>query len=119
LVSSFFFSWQRKERWERERASQHVYRQLSDAMVLLDRIFAAADGAGEARKEASPCEDGGGVRRGLQQLMRHFAACGGRNRKPAAACQRCRRAFQLLRLHASVCDDDRAGGEPCRVPMCR
>ncbi|TKW40093.1 hypothetical protein SEVIR_1G223600v4 [Setaria viridis] len=104
---------QRKERWERERASQHVYRQLSDAMVLLDHIFAAADGAWEACKEASPCEDG--VRRGLEQLMRHFAACGGRNRKPAA-CQRCRRAFQLLRLHASVCE--RAGGEPCRVPLC-
>ncbi|CAL4886907.1 unnamed protein product [Urochloa decumbens] len=99
---------QRKERWGRERASQHVYRQLSDAMALLDRIF-----AGETHAEASPCEDG--VRRGLEQLMRHFAACGGRTRKPAA-CPRCRRAFQLLRLHASVCD--RAGGEPCRVPFC-
>ncbi|CAN6244985.1 unnamed protein product [Urochloa humidicola] len=79
---------QRKERWERERASQHVYRQLSDAMALLDRIFSGAS-------EASPCDDG--VRRGLEQLMRHFAACGGRTRKPAA-CPRCRRAFQLLRL---------------------
>ncbi|CAN6273327.1 unnamed protein product [Urochloa humidicola] len=98
---------QRKERWERERASQHVYRQLSDAMALLDRIFSGAS-------EASPCDDG--VRRGLEQLMRHFAACGGRTRKPAA-CPRCRRAFQLLRLHASVCDD-RAGGEPCKVPLC-
>ncbi|CAL4968432.1 unnamed protein product [Urochloa decumbens] len=99
---------QRKERWERERASQHVYRQLSDAMALLDRIF-----AGETHAEASPCEDG--VRRGLEQLMRHFASCGGRTRKPAG-CPRCRRAFQLLRLHASVCD--RAGGEPCKVPLC-
>ncbi|CAL5021096.1 unnamed protein product [Urochloa decumbens] len=98
---------QRKERWQRERASQHVYRQLSDAMVLLDRNFA---GDGAAR---DACEDG--VRRGLDQLMRHFAACGGRTRKPAA-CPRCRRAFQLLRLHASVCDG--AGGEPCRVPLC-
>ncbi|CAN6252182.1 unnamed protein product [Urochloa humidicola] len=104
---------QRKERWERERASQHVYRQLSDAMALLDHIFSGAGAASEACTEASPCEDG--VRRGLEQLMRHFAACGGRTRKPAA-CPRCRRAFQLLRLHASVCDG--AGGEPCRVPLC-
>lgn len=100
------------------RASQHVFRQLSDAMAFLDRIFAA----GEACPEASPppCEDGG-VRRGLEQLMRHFAVCGrSRTRKkPAAACPRCRRAFQLLRLHASVCDRAGAGGEPCRVPLCR
>ncbi|KAJ1279809.1 hypothetical protein BS78_04G184200 [Paspalum vaginatum] len=105
---------QRKERWERERASQHVYRQLSDAMAFLDRIFAAGGPPSELRTEASPCEDG--VRRGLEQLMRHFAACD-RARKPPA-CPRCRRAFQLLRLHASVCDRAGAGGEPCRVPLC-
>ncbi|PUZ76382.1 hypothetical protein GQ55_1G286000 [Panicum hallii var. hallii] len=109
---------QRKKRWERERASQHVYRQLSDAMAILDRIFAAG-GAGAAEvcaAEASPCEVDG-VRRGLEQLMRHFAACGGRARKPAA-CPRCRRALQLLRLHASVCEDRAGAGEPCRVPLC-
>jgi hypothetical protein len=110
---------QRKKRWERERASQHVYRQLSDAMAILDRIFAAGGaGAGEVcAAEASPCEVDG-VRRGLEQLMRHFAACGGRARKPAA-CPRCRRALQLLRLHASVCEDRAGAGEPCRVPLCR
>ncbi|KAF8762874.1 hypothetical protein HU200_008978 [Digitaria exilis] len=103
----------RKERWERVPASQHVYRQLSDAMALLDRIF--FDAGEEACAEASPpCELDGGVRRGLEQLMRHFAACGRRTRKPVAACPRCRRAFQLLRLHASVCD--LAGGEQCRFP---
>ncbi|XP_066318808.1 BTB/POZ and TAZ domain-containing protein 1-like [Miscanthus floridulus] len=103
---------QRKERWERERASQHVYGQLSDAMAFLDRIFAGTE-------EASSCEDEDGVRRGLEQLMRHFAACGGRTRKPAA-CPRCRRAFQLLRLHASVCDraGAGAGGDPCKVALC-
>nr|CAB3450256.1 unnamed protein product [Digitaria exilis] len=106
---------QRKERWERVRASQHVYRQLSDAMALLDSIF--FDAGEEACVEASPpCELDGVVRRGLEHLMRHFAACGRRTRKPVAACPRCRRAFQLLRLHASVCD--LAGGEPCRVPLC-
>ncbi|PWZ19984.1 BTB/POZ and TAZ domain-containing protein 2 [Zea mays] len=106
---------QRKERWERERASQHVYGQLSDAMAFLDRIF-AGDGEGwSACASAASSREDGGVRRGLEQLMRHLAACGGRTRKPAA-CPRCRRALQLLRLHASVCD--RAGGEPCNVPLC-
>ncbi|RLN07034.1 BTB/POZ and TAZ domain-containing protein 2-like [Panicum miliaceum] len=111
---------QRRKRWERERASQHVYRQLSDAMAFLDRIF-AADGAGAGAgevcaAETSRCEVDG-VRRGLEQLMRHFAACGGLARKPAA-CPRCRRALQLLRLHASVCEDRAGAGEPCRVPLC-
>ncbi|WVZ74770.1 hypothetical protein U9M48_022907 [Paspalum notatum var. saurae] len=109
---------QRKERWERERASQHVYRQLSDAMAFLDHIFAAGGPPSELRtEEASPCEDGA-VRRGLEQLMRHFAECDVRTSRKPAACPRCRRAFQLLRLHASVCDRDGAGGEPCRVPLC-
>ncbi|KAL6634051.1 hypothetical protein ACP70R_026722 [Stipagrostis hirtigluma subsp. patula] len=104
---------QRRERWERERAAQHVYRQLSDAMALLDRIF--ADG-GEGRREEAASSSG--VRRGLEQLMRHFAACGGGASRKPGCCPRCRRAAQLLRLHASVCDRA-AGGEPCRVPLCR
>ncbi|XP_062222867.1 BTB/POZ and TAZ domain-containing protein 1-like [Phragmites australis] len=106
---------QRKERWERERASQHVYRQLSDAMAFLDRFSTGGSSCvGEGREaEASSCDSAASVRRGLEQLMRHFAACG-RTRK-AASCPRCRRAVQLLRLHASVCD---SAGEPCRVPLC-
>jgi hypothetical protein len=91
-----------------------VYRQLSDAMALLDRVFAegsppcAGDGR-ELEAEASRCDDG--VRRGVDQLVRHLAGT-----KPA--CPQCRRAFQLLRLHAALCD--RAGNdEPCKVPRCR
>lgn len=101
-----------------------MYGQLSDAMAFLDRIFAgegSSSSSSVSASEASSCEDedeDGGVRRGLQQLMRHFAACGGRTRKPTA-CPRCRRAFQLLRLHASVCDRAGDGGEPCRVALCR
>ncbi|TVU29415.1 hypothetical protein EJB05_20980 [Eragrostis curvula] len=115
---------QRKERWVRERASQHVYRQLSDAMALLDRVFTQGSASSpkdpgcdgrDLEAEASPCGDGS-VRRGIEQLVRHLAACGGRARKPA--CPRCRRAFQLLRLHASLCDRAGAGSEPCRVPLC-
>ncbi|GJN21492.1 hypothetical protein PR202_gb08973 [Eleusine coracana subsp. coracana] len=81
---------QRKERWVRERASQHVYRQLSDAMALLDRVFTQGSScAGDGREleeeeeaEASPRDDSS-VRRGVDQLVRHLAACGRRARKPA------------------------------------
>ncbi|KAK3158370.1 hypothetical protein QOZ80_2AG0136250 [Eleusine coracana subsp. coracana] len=108
---------QRKERWVRERASQHVYRQLSDAMALLDRVYTQGSScAGDGREleeeaEASPRDDSS-VRRGVDQLVRHLAACG-RARNPA--CPRCRRAVQLLRLHAALCD---RADEPCRVPLC-
>ncbi|GJM85438.1 hypothetical protein PR202_ga01884 [Eleusine coracana subsp. coracana] len=107
----------RKERWVRERASQHVYRQLSDAMALLDRVYTQGSScAGDGREleeeaEASPRDDSS-VRRGVDQLVRHLAACG-RARNPA--CPRCRRAVQLLRLHAALCD---RADEPCRVPLC-
>ncbi|CAM0945404.1 unnamed protein product [Alopecurus aequalis] len=104
---------QRKKRWERERASQAVYRQLSDAMASLDRVFT----------EASPApydNDGSGgactARQGILQLVRHLAGCG--NKGGAGGCPHCKRIFQLLRLHASVCDRAAAHGEPCRVPLC-
>ncbi|XP_051193988.1 BTB/POZ and TAZ domain-containing protein 1 [Lolium perenne] len=97
---------QRKKRWERERASQDVYRQLSDAMASLDRAFT----------EAYPCDDDGSgactARQGIVQLVRHLAGCG--NKGGGGGCPHCKRIFQLLRLHSSVCDR----AEPCRVPLC-
>uniref|UniRef100_A0A0D9VHU6 BTB domain-containing protein n=1 Tax=Leersia perrieri TaxID=77586 RepID=A0A0D9VHU6_9ORYZ len=93
---------QRKERWERERRSQNVYLNLSDAMAALEHVFFAAD---------ERC-DGGPHRRGVLQLRRHVAGCG---RKVAGGCPHCRRFFQLLRLHSSVCDDD---DDSCGVPLC-
>ncbi|PNT68965.1 hypothetical protein BRADI_3g47784v3 [Brachypodium distachyon] len=100
---------QRKKRWDRERASQAVYRQLSDAMASLERVFLT---------EASPCDDNDRgactAHQGLVQLTRHLAGCG--NKGGEGGCQHCNRMFQLLRLHSSVCH--RAHGEPCRVPLC-
>uniref|UniRef100_J3LEF4 Uncharacterized protein n=1 Tax=Oryza brachyantha TaxID=4533 RepID=J3LEF4_ORYBR len=45
-------------------------------------------------------------RRGLLQLTRHVAG----------GCPHCRRFFQLLRLHSSVCA--RPDGDSCGVPLC-
>lgn len=106
---------QRKERWERERASQDVYRQLSDAMASLEHIFADGSScAGEGCTGASCADNGVRMRQDLLQLMRHFAGCG--KKGGGGGCPHCRRIFQLLRLHSSICN--RADGEPCRVPLC-
>uniref|UniRef100_A0ACD5VFA6 Uncharacterized protein n=1 Tax=Avena sativa TaxID=4498 RepID=A0ACD5VFA6_AVESA len=95
---------QRKKRWERERASHAVYRELSDAMAFLECAFT----------EASPCDDDGSGRactgrQGILQLVRHLAGCGNKG-----GCPQCKSIFQLLRLHSSVCDR----AKPCRVPLC-
>jgi hypothetical protein len=45
--------------------------------------------------------------------VRHLAGCG--NKGGGGGCPHCKRIFQLLRLHSSVCDR----AEPCRVPLCR
>uniref|UniRef100_A0A0D9YUG6 BTB domain-containing protein n=1 Tax=Oryza glumipatula TaxID=40148 RepID=A0A0D9YUG6_9ORYZ len=108
---------QRKERWGRERGSQGVYLQLSDAMAALERVFAgAARGSpppprtGQCCRRASPCAH----RRGLLQLARHFfAGCG---RRVAGGCTPCRRFFLLLRLHSSVCD--KSDDDSCGVALC-
>jgi len=49
---------------------------------------------------------------GLQFLIRHFATC---KRRISGGCSRCKRMWQLLRLHSSICDQS----DVCRVPLCR
>uniref|UniRef100_A0A0E0K1Y3 BTB domain-containing protein n=1 Tax=Oryza punctata TaxID=4537 RepID=A0A0E0K1Y3_ORYPU len=109
---------QRKERWLRERDFQDVYMQLSDAMTALEHVFAHGSPSrctGQCCTGAYSC-GGGGLcthRRGLLQLARHFAGCG---RSVAGGCTPCRRFFQLLRLHSSVCY--RSDDDSCGVPLC-
>ncbi|KAF0929415.1 hypothetical protein E2562_021428 [Oryza meyeriana var. granulata] len=85
-------------------------------MGALDHVF--TDGSpctgeccvGASRGDGSACTH----RRGLLQLARHFAGCGS---SAAGGCTHCRRFFQLLRLHSSVCD--RSDDDSCSVPLCR
>ncbi|KAE8811421.1 Histone acetyltransferase HAC5 [Hordeum vulgare] len=100
---------QRKERWARERAALEACRQLGEAMASLEHIF-PGDGAVCAD---APCAKAGCTCRGLQLLMRHFAACA--KKAAPGGCARCKRMLQLFRLHASVCHRP---DQACRVPLC-
>lgn len=50
--------------------------------------------------------------KGLELLVRHFAAC--KLRVPGG-CIHCKRMWQLLELHSRLCDNS----DICRVPLCR
>ncbi|CAA6659607.1 unnamed protein product [Spirodela intermedia] len=93
----------REKRRARNRKAQSVYLQLSEAMECLRHICT------EGCTEQGPCP-WFRTCQGLQRLIRHFATC---ERKKTTAtgggCAQCKRMWQLLRLHASVCDQP----EPC------
>ncbi|XP_062207810.1 BTB/POZ and TAZ domain-containing protein 1-like [Phragmites australis] len=100
----------RRRRWRRKRAEQRVYMELSEAMDCLDHI--CTEGCTEVgpagRAPApSPCALYATCR-GLQLLIRHFSKC---HRKSCALCQR---MWQLLRLHAALCDQPGR----CNTPLC-
>lgn len=109
-----FLTWQRQRRRRRKREEQGVYMELSEAMECLQHIFTEGCtdvGPFDQEPRRSPC-----VRfatcRGLQHLIRHFAACD--HRRHRRSCPRCKRMWQLLRLHSSICDQP----DPCKVPLC-
>ncbi|XP_038893905.1 BTB/POZ and TAZ domain-containing protein 1-like [Benincasa hispida] len=106
----------RKKRCRRQRKEQRVYLQLSDAMECLEHICKeGCTNVGPLDVEPTkkqPCSKFSTCR-GVQLLIKHFATC--ENRVHGGACWRCKRMWQLLRLHASICDQSDA----CKVPLCR
>ncbi|RRT35542.1 hypothetical protein B296_00047908 [Ensete ventricosum] len=113
---SFGIQWhaQREKRWRRERGDQEMYRQLSEAMDCLQHICTEGCtdvGPHNSRPPAYPCASFSTCE-GLQLLIRHFAACG--RKLPPKGCTHCKRMWQLLRLHSSLCDQP----DSCRVPLC-
>nr|GMD53867.1 BTB/POZ and TAZ domain-containing protein 4-like [Ipomoea batatas] len=50
--------------------------------------------------------------KGLEALIRHFAAC--KMRVPGG-CKRCKRMWQVFELHSRLCADS----DNCKVPLCR
>lgn len=107
---------QREKRRIRNREDQSLYLQLSEAMECLHHICTeGCTNLGpcdqEPNKNKGPCKRFSTCR-GLQLLIRHFATCGKRVR---GGCSNCRRMWQLLRLHSSICDQP----GPCKVPLCR
>jgi hypothetical protein len=98
---------ERKKRWKQQRAAQQVYQQLTEAMDCLEHIF--TDGCTEKRE---PCTQFDSCQ-GLKLLMQHFATC---NKKltQGGGCLRCKRMWQLFRLHSSTCHESKY----CKVPFC-
>ncbi|KAM5571840.1 BTB/POZ and TAZ domain-containing protein 1-like [Rosa sericea] len=106
----------RKKRTRRHREEQRLYLQLSEAMECLEHICTeGCTSVGpydmEPGQKRGPCSKFGTCQ-GLQHLFQHFATC---KRRVNGGCLRCKRMWQLLRLHSSMCDQS----DSCRVPLCR
>ncbi|XP_074268810.1 BTB/POZ and TAZ domain-containing protein 1-like [Silene latifolia] len=106
----------RKKRTKRHKEEQSLYLQLSDAMECLVHICTeGCTSVGphdmDPTKNKQPCKRYSTCH-GLQTLIRHFAMC---KKRVNGGCARCKRMWQLLKLHASMCDHP----DHCRVPLCR
>ncbi|KAJ9163835.1 hypothetical protein P3X46_023463 [Hevea brasiliensis] len=106
----------RKKRTRRHREEQSLYMELSVAMDCLEHICTeGCTSVGpcdvQPNKKRGPCSKFSTCQ-GLQLLIKHFATC--RNRVNGG-CSRCKRMWQLLRLHSSMCDHL----DSCKVPLCR
>lgn len=106
----------RKKRNRRHREEQSLYQQLSEAMECLEHIFKeGCTSVGpydvDPNKQRGPCGKFSTCQ-GVQLLIRHFATC---KTRVNGGCIRCKRMWQLLRLHSSICDQP----DQCRVPLCR
>ncbi|KAG9138016.1 hypothetical protein Leryth_001278 [Lithospermum erythrorhizon] len=110
----------RKKRAKRHMREQNIYLQLSEAMECLEHICT------EGCTSVGPYDMEPGVKKGpcnkfstcqgLQLSIKHFAAC--KTRKANGGCSRCKRMWQLLRLHASICEHQ-TDNDKCKVPLCR
>ncbi|OMP09209.1 Zinc finger, TAZ-type [Corchorus olitorius] len=108
----------RKKRTRRHRKEQSLYLELSEAMECIEHI--CTEGCTtvgphdmEPEKKTGPCNKYATCQ-GVQLLIKHFASCKRRNNN-GGGCSRCKRMWQLLRLHSSICDQP----DSCRVPLCR
>ncbi|XP_057473519.1 BTB/POZ and TAZ domain-containing protein 1-like [Actinidia eriantha] len=106
----------RKKRRKRHREEQSLYLQLSEAMECLEHLCtegctSVGPSDVEPTKNKGPCSRFATCQ-GLQLLIRHFATC---KMRVNGGCGRCKRMWQLFRLHSSICDQP----DLCRVPLCR
>ncbi|KAG6573485.1 BTB/POZ and TAZ domain-containing protein 1 [Cucurbita argyrosperma subsp. argyrosperma] len=105
----------RKKRCRRQRKEKRMYLQLSDAIECVEHICkeGCTDvGPHDAEPTKKPCSKFSTCR-GVQLLIKHFATC--KDRAHEGGCWRCKQMWQLLRLHASICNQSDA----CKVPLCR
>ncbi|KAM7274800.1 hypothetical protein ACFE04_016666 [Oxalis oulophora] len=107
----------RKKKTRRHRKELGLFLQLSEAMDCLQHICSeGCTGVGpcdmDPQAHKGPCMNFSTCQ-GLQLLIKHFANC--KRRANGSSCSRCKKMWQLLKLHASICDHS----DSCRVPLCR
>ncbi|XP_073279717.1 BTB/POZ and TAZ domain-containing protein 1-like [Primulina huaijiensis] len=106
----------RKQRMRRHREDKDLYIQLSEAMECLEHICSeGCTTVGPIDMDPSP-HKGPCAKfttcHGVQLLIKHFGTCA---KRVNGGCFRCKRMWQLFRLHSSICDQPNG----CRVPLCR
>ncbi|CAL5202813.1 unnamed protein product [Lathyrus oleraceus] len=108
----------RKKRMKRQRKEQEVIMQLSEAMECLEHICTEGctsvtpyDVDVKEQRTRMPCSKFSTCQ-GLQGLIRHFATC---EKRIKGDCMRCKRLWQLFRLHSCICLHQ----DSCKVPLCR
>ncbi|KAK6153248.1 hypothetical protein DH2020_012887 [Rehmannia glutinosa] len=106
----------RKKRTRRFREEQSLYIELSEAMDCLQHICSeGCTSVGPSDMDPSekkgPCSKFSTCH-GLQLLIKHFGIC---KKRVKGGCWRCKRMWQLFRLHSSICYQP----DVCRVPLCR
>ncbi|TKY73589.1 BTB/POZ and TAZ domain-containing protein 1 [Spatholobus suberectus] len=106
----------RKRKLRKRREEERLYAQLSEAMECLEHI--CTEGCThvgpydvEVGRQRGPCSKFATCQ-GLQVLIRHLATC---KRRVSGGCLRCKRMWQLFRLHSSIC----LRQDSCKVPLCR
>lgn len=104
----------RQERTKRMEEKK-VYLQLHEAMVALVHICrdgCRTIGPWDQKLKGSQAACKFPACKGVELLVRHFAAC--KMRVPGG-CANCKRIWQLLELHSCMCPTT----DSCRVPLCR
>ncbi|CAN0890386.1 BTB/POZ and TAZ domain-containing protein 2 [Linum grandiflorum] len=107
----------RKKRSRRQKEERRLYMELGEAMDCLEHICTegcTSVGPYDAepnKRKGKPCSKFSTCR-GVQLLIKHFATC---KKRVNGGCSRCKRMWQLLRLHASICHQP----DSCKVPLCR
>ncbi|KAI7743786.1 hypothetical protein M8C21_004831 [Ambrosia artemisiifolia] len=108
----------RRKSTKKQLQAQSLYFQLSEAMdCLLHICTEGCTSVGpydkEPNKNRAPCSKFSTCQ-GLQHSIQHFATC---KKRVNGGCVRCKRMWQLFKLHSSICDQ--SPDTTCKVPLCR
>ncbi|KAK8933552.1 BTB/POZ and TAZ domain-containing protein 4 [Platanthera zijinensis] len=115
LLESVVEADSRKKERMKKMEERKIYLQLHEAMEALVHI--CRDGCRtigphdkQLKQSVAPCSFP--ACRGLESLIRHFAAC---KKRVSGGCTHCRRMWQLFELHSRLCGENSNG---CKVPLC-